>query len=121
MHSSAPSQERRQVIGGVSMVQSSEHQKLEGLRCFEQQELRVVGPLFGWAEWMVPCSGLLLELDPELGLGRRCGKKECRTFHPILKLIQNAVEQGMLTREEINKILDQSEQLEGWYRITPTT
>lgn len=97
------------------MVQSSEHQRVEGLRC---SKLHAKGEFRGFSLLPPPearqrleqCPGLLLELDPEQGLGRRCGKKKCRRFHPLPGLLREAVEQGMVTLEAILDALDQPEQ-----------
>lgn len=47
------------------------------------------------------CQALLLEKGPELGLGVRCRRRECRAFHPLSVLLREAVEQGFLTEEEV--------------------
>lgn len=76
----------------------------EGLRCSNKKmvsvkkspEARFLGPATTFAE----CGGLVLEQDPEHGLGVRCYKKSCREFHPLEVLLSQAVEEGLLNPEQ---------------------
>ena len=80
------------------MVNPSEPRK-DGLRC--------------------ECGKLLLEKDPEMGLGVRCGRDNCRKFHPLEETNQRAVEftnqqenrreeMGQLSKKTIIKVMPES-------------
>lgn len=94
------------------MTSSSEHK--EGLRC---DRLNTV-----YSPWSSPtdgyscCEGLILEDDPELGLGIRCVRKsrleegillkkvKCDKFYPLEVLLSQAVEQELLKPEQLERI-----------------
>ncbi|MFY9458033.1 MAG: hypothetical protein WAP23_03905, partial [Candidatus Spechtbacterales bacterium] len=97
------------------MASPSEHK--EGLRCGRKEQ--------GYPPWgtVDECLGLILERDPEHGLGVRCIKKsrteagvwrdkkeKCGSFHPLEVLLSQAVEQNLLNpkqREAIRKVVSE--------------
>jgi len=90
------------------MASPSDHQTKEGLRCSKKKVVRVKkspearfpGPAVGIAE----CGGLVLEQDPERGLGSRCFKKDCREFHPLEVLLGQAIAQNFLSPEQLDVV-----------------
>jgi hypothetical protein len=95
---------------GEAKEASLDRPSKEGLRCgIKEQEL---------PPWVTvdECSGLLLEHNHEQGLGIRCGKKsrtegvwfdkrgKCGEFYPLEVLLSQAVEQNLLSPEQLEKI-----------------